>query len=271
MNYERIYWELIEHRKVMPRLEDVYYECHHILPKSLGGTDDPENLIYLTAEEHFLAHMLLAKMHGGAMWHAAQAMTMKRDGVIIKKRRLVAILRKARADMLRDKTVYQIKNLKTGGIFEGTREEIRKITGMVKNDVQCLVTGYCYKVKGYALTSTDLSFLEPQKFIFVNIDTGEQIRASYYEMADTTGGDFTSFHQLIKGKTKIAKGYTTPENLEYVRSRINIYRLQNVETGEIFEGSSKYFKETFGMQTNWLSQLKMGRAKIRGGFRLAPV
>mgnify|MGYP000733483175 CR=1 FL=1 len=36
---------------------------HHILPKCLGGTDDLENLVELTAEEHFVAHQLLVKIY----------------------------------------------------------------------------------------------------------------------------------------------------------------------------------------------------------------
>ena len=39
--------------------EDEYQEKHHIIPKSLGGTDDKDNLIYLYAEEHYYAHKLL--------------------------------------------------------------------------------------------------------------------------------------------------------------------------------------------------------------------
>ena len=39
---------------------DEYHECHHILPKSCGGTNDKENLIDLFAREHFEAHRLLA-------------------------------------------------------------------------------------------------------------------------------------------------------------------------------------------------------------------
>jgi len=37
----------------------VYYESHHIIPKSEGGSNIVENLILLTAREHFLAHWLL--------------------------------------------------------------------------------------------------------------------------------------------------------------------------------------------------------------------
>lgn len=37
---------------------------HHIVPKHMGGTDDPDNLVYLTVEEHALAHKKLYEEHG---------------------------------------------------------------------------------------------------------------------------------------------------------------------------------------------------------------
>lgn len=40
---------------------DEYYECHHIVPRCMGGADDQENLIDLFAKEHFVAHKLLAE------------------------------------------------------------------------------------------------------------------------------------------------------------------------------------------------------------------
>lgn len=49
---------------------DGYFEIHHVLPRALGGGDIPENLVILTAREHFIAHWLLAKMYGGSMWSA---------------------------------------------------------------------------------------------------------------------------------------------------------------------------------------------------------
>ena len=41
-----------------------YTERHHIVPKgfNLGGEKDPNNLIYLSAREHFICHWLLIKM-----------------------------------------------------------------------------------------------------------------------------------------------------------------------------------------------------------------
>lgn len=39
-----------------------YYEKHHIIPKCLGGKNSKNNLILLTAREHFICHWLLCKM-----------------------------------------------------------------------------------------------------------------------------------------------------------------------------------------------------------------
>lgn len=42
-----------------------YTENHHIIPRSLGGTDEDSNLVRLTAKEHFICHLLLTKMTTG--------------------------------------------------------------------------------------------------------------------------------------------------------------------------------------------------------------
>lgn len=40
------------------------YHKHHIIPRHMGGTDDPSNLVELTVEEHAEAHRLLYEEHG---------------------------------------------------------------------------------------------------------------------------------------------------------------------------------------------------------------
>ena len=35
----------------------IRYEWHHKIPRSLGGTDDPSNLIRIPIEEHFMDHL----------------------------------------------------------------------------------------------------------------------------------------------------------------------------------------------------------------------
>lgn len=71
--YTKYYNQLIQHRKENV-ISEGYYENHHIIPKSLGGTDDKSNLVKLTAREHYIAHKLLTKMTEGLakrkMWWA---------------------------------------------------------------------------------------------------------------------------------------------------------------------------------------------------------
>lgn len=40
---------------------ECYTEKHHIIPRSMGGLDTKENLVVLTAREHYIAHLLLTK------------------------------------------------------------------------------------------------------------------------------------------------------------------------------------------------------------------
>ena len=61
MNYQRIHNSLIERGK--NRVLKCYSENHHIIPKCMGGSNDQENLVRLTAEEHYVAHQLLVKIH----------------------------------------------------------------------------------------------------------------------------------------------------------------------------------------------------------------
>lgn len=61
--YTRTYYKLIVRAKA--RVITDYTEKHHIIPKSLGGTDSKDNLVKLTAREHFICHLLLTKMTTG--------------------------------------------------------------------------------------------------------------------------------------------------------------------------------------------------------------
>lgn len=61
MNYRNIYNSIILKRQ--NNIPSGYTEEHHIIPRSLGGTDDVNNLVKLTAKEHFICHLLLTKIY----------------------------------------------------------------------------------------------------------------------------------------------------------------------------------------------------------------
>ncbi len=64
------YYNLVENAQKQNRnKENGYYESHHIIPASLGGTEDVSNRVLLTAKEHYIAHYLLTKFTKGRMYY----------------------------------------------------------------------------------------------------------------------------------------------------------------------------------------------------------
>jgi hypothetical protein len=61
MDYQRIYNQLV--KRAQNRILEGYKEKHHIIPKCLGGSNNKENLVELTAREHFLCHILLCEIY----------------------------------------------------------------------------------------------------------------------------------------------------------------------------------------------------------------
>jgi hypothetical protein len=61
--YSKLYYKITSNAK--QRIAAGYTELHHIVPQSLGGNNDKENLVNLTAREHFICHWLLIKMTEG--------------------------------------------------------------------------------------------------------------------------------------------------------------------------------------------------------------
>lgn len=66
MNHAKHYNSLINKSKargIDKSSIDGYFEAHHIVPRCMGGSDTSENLVLLTAKEHYIAHLLLHKMY----------------------------------------------------------------------------------------------------------------------------------------------------------------------------------------------------------------
>jgi len=112
--YEKWYAAITERAK--HRTIDGYKESHHIIPHSLGGSNDPSNLVDLTAREHFICHWLLTKMYTdddrGKM---INAMYMMRGQSIYQKRYESKITSRI-YDKLREEYSRYISKLNTGRV-----------------------------------------------------------------------------------------------------------------------------------------------------------
>lgn len=92
--YNKWYNKLINSAK--SRIPPIIKEKHHILPKSLGGSNSKENLVNLTPREHYICHLLLTKFTIGdarkKMFYALHRITNKSE-VRIKSSRIYEYLR----------------------------------------------------------------------------------------------------------------------------------------------------------------------------------
>lgn len=73
--YTKWYSELIQKAKDREYL-DGYKERHHIVPNCFVRNNKKENLVYLTAREHYIAHLLLWKMTMEPIWHNKMTMAL---------------------------------------------------------------------------------------------------------------------------------------------------------------------------------------------------
>lgn len=60
--YTATYFKIIDSARQQKRIKKNGVQSHHIVPKCIGGTDDPNNLVLLTYKEHRVCHCLLIKM-----------------------------------------------------------------------------------------------------------------------------------------------------------------------------------------------------------------
>jgi len=204
-----------------------YTERHHVLPKSMGGTDDEDNLVWLTAEEHLTVHLLLPKMivddHNiRKMLLAAvrmanpQSKTQKRiigDNLIPE----IAALRKEAALL---HSAYMSKRNSGGNnpFFgkqhtEKTKEKQRKASTnrIVTNDMR----------KNYSKGRKKFYEENPERrpqgkcnprydftnYEWKNIFTGEILKATRHEMTERYPALKSNISQVINGNYSHAKGW----------------------------------------------------------------
>jgi len=128
MDYQKHYDNLINRAKIRPVYQ--YTERHHIVPRCMGGTNDKDNLVDLTPEEHFVAHQLLVKLYPNnqKLIYAAAMMTRghgekrannKFYGWI--RQRFAETHSKAMKGQSRPKTKEHIENFKKSILKNGTK------------------------------------------------------------------------------------------------------------------------------------------------------
>lgn len=230
MDYQRIYREFIADRKAKPKPEG-YSERHHIQPRSLGGGDDPQNLISLSAEDHFFAHLLLAKIYGRGMWAAVRRMRWGRtDG---------------ERPWVRGRYMYGVARRELAAFLSA------EFSGQDGR-------------KGPDNPRYDNNLLE-----WVNLDSGERLTATKWEMWDRFGGSRAHWTSAASGARRSMLGWTAkPESVRIRGHRGKAFSFVNRD-GRAFHGTQTEFAKRNGLSAASASRVVRHADVTLCGWRLA--
>jgi hypothetical protein len=116
------------------RLDGEYYEVHHIIPRSIGGSNRKNNLTTLTAREHFICHLLLVKIYPNEISMVYASWLMANKGCMKDKREYRVSSRLY--ERLKKEWSLRISELNLGS---KRSDAVRKKMSEIKSQ-QCIIT-----------------------------------------------------------------------------------------------------------------------------------
>lgn len=220
MDYQRIYAEFIADRAGKPPVG--YRERHHIQPRCLGGGDEASNLIDLTPEDHFFAHLLLAKIHGGKLWSPVAFMvggsrkdyrptqSRKKYGWVC---RALAKAKSGEGAYQFDRTAHRLRH-KDGREWTGLQSDIPLSLGVDKSLANMLLKGRVKSAKGWYLADRPEPRRDGQHHAmyrkevheFVHVD-GRSFTGTQHEFHEACGVSKSAACKIARGMAKVWNGW----------------------------------------------------------------
>lgn len=245
MDYRKIYNDFIESRRANPPGEAEYSEKHHVIPRCLGGSNKAKNLIPLIPEDHFFAHLLLAKAYDTFnLWNAARWMAMNIEShylYLTKTRIGYGIAKRRWAEMNRginhpraDLTIYAFYHI-DGDVFKGTRIDFEAAKDIDHTSVNQMILGkanHCFGWSIKPITRVEVEeaqrerasksgkklkgfIRDKKKYKFFNRDLQIIIDATQSEMKEMGYLNRTNVSALVSGSRILSKGWILYENKEF--------------------------------------------------------
>lgn len=242
--YFKWYLKIVENAKVRS-VPICYTERHHILPRCLGGSNNIENIVRLTAREHYICHHLLyhaakgnAKHKMGGAWYAMcwDTRGTKKDYRFIPSHgyenarlnasKLISISnkgkRKGKLSPHYNWTIYNFYNFETKEVFTGTKYEMNEefdyicgeeINRLTKNWKHSSKNWICFDGVNIpnrrTYTGEDNNYARLEEYNFYHKDYGNYIGNKYKLQENYPDCNFS--HQglcdLIKSRQKSHRGW----------------------------------------------------------------
>ena len=229
MDYERIYQAFIEDRRLLEPTLTSYFEKHHIAPRSLGGGNERANIIKLTAEDHFFAHLLLAKIHGGGMWTAVRRMRWGRVG--------------GERPWVAGRYMYALARQKHAEVVSETQKGRPGKRG-AHNGMH-----------------------DAKPILWTSLDTGETLLLTKAAMWSRFGGCRAHWTSAANGSRRSHFGWTAKPSSARIRShKGQLLRFENANGGA-FVGTQKDFCQMSGLSIAVASRIARHGAVSKSGWR----
>lgn len=185
---------------------------HHIIPRHAGGTDDPENILELTVEEHAEAHRLLHEKYGKHEdWVAWKCLSgqIGKEEIQIEKSRMAGI---NRWKYCRDE---MIEISRRGGITNSKSGHCAKIAGIGGAATKGSVFWYNEKedVETRSKVCPGENWVRGRK-------PNQKINSHLLKHANNCK-DSAWYHNPVTGQTKMIKNKEVPEGWIAGRGKIN--------------------------------------------------
>jgi hypothetical protein len=306
MDYQRIYAAFINDRMGKQPAAPEYSERHHIVPRALGGGDEAANMIRLTPEDHYFAHLLLAKIHGGHLWSCVLLLTGRRRyntpwaAVVGKARYGYGLARRKHAEKERQKdglkgadngnynaTVYQWVNLDTGEKEQKTLHEMWRKYGGHRATWTPAASGDRSRPSAHGWALDDgterLRSSKGKTFQFLNRD-GRTFTGTQKAFCDMLGIGPAAGTRLVRHKGVTLCGWRlagTPDRvvnapratgIPHRRGAGRVHRLVSSD-GKVVEGKRIELAAHFGIQvpsmSSTLTALGSGALKHYRGYTIA--
>jgi hypothetical protein len=279
MNYKKIYADFIADRQAKEAgliASGVYFERHHILPRSMGGADDSENMISLTAGDHFFAHLCLAHAYPEYnQWIAVFAMTWESSSKYKRRKDRAWVLRQRKWFALTKKNRSKIVSDMNNELWACEKHRVQRVAAIreannknwqdpkfiekmneskFRRAVRCIDTGDVFRSLKEAEDHFDIRAQNISQACLGTIDQTTGLRFEYVELSDDVAIQSSPLSQEIKEKIRAAKGKRAPK------------KVLCIDTGETFESVGAAANK-FGMSRSAIALVCLGKNKTAAGHR----
>lgn len=222
MDYNKIYNNLIRKAKKENRIKHngIYYENHHIIPQCLGGINNSENLVLLTAREHFIAHKLLTFIYlkNRKIAYAFHRMTFSKKNIKASSRDYAYAIELIKTIPISEETRQKMSNSKNGKTHtEKTKIQMsesamgqhrglgkKRSTESIERYKKCRIGS---KNPMYGITGEKTPRFDFTIYCFRNIKTGEIFEGYKSDLAKKLNTISSSLKRVIDGERNSYKDF----------------------------------------------------------------